>query len=198
MNILSTKNLFQIVFLCLLLCLTTVLKAQITSEYVITKNGDTIPCKINKPFWGPLKYTPINEEKRKSIKTTTIKEYFYKEYKNPFLVKTVPNYNKTEFVERLEYGAINLYESYKPGPAAPGGVSSRGVTSWYAEKSGKIYHIKISMVLIAGSTRKERKTAFEQLIADDPELKLKFEEDKDYGWKDIRATIISYNRRHPM
>lgn len=214
MNLLLTRSLVKFIFLFLFFCSPAISKAQVANEnvittegdstqneieneYVITKAGDTIPCTIEKPLFGALRYTPFGEEKAIKITPETISEYYYKESDNPCVAKLLPEAKEAKFIPRLEHGAINLYEDIKssPGMISPQGNMSGGSTYiyWYAEKSGKLYLIKRNINLFSKISKKEQNATFDQLIADDPDIFKEFKEKKDYSWEEIQLTISTYN-----
>jgi hypothetical protein len=214
MNLTSAKSPLKIIFLFLFLCSPAISKAQTESEvvstidgdstqneaikeYVITKAGDTIPCKIKFGLFNILKYQPLDGNRIVDLIPTTIKEYFSRRDKNPMIAKVLPKAMAAKFVKRLEHGAISLYEEVN---SSPGGMTSGGHMYggsaniyWYAEKSGKLYLIKNNNNLFVKISKKEQNAAFDQLIADDPDVFKEFKEKKDYSWDEIQLTISTYN-----
>ncbi|MDR6783663.1 hypothetical protein ABIE26_003018 [Pedobacter africanus] len=188
-------------FMFFLIGLSRSVSAQSNPEYVITDKGDTILCSIKQELFGGLKYTPVSDEQAKRIVAERIKEYYHNKEKNPFLAKKLPKPSAIKFVERLEFGQICLYELYQ---SSPGGIQQGRMTPgstrrfWYAEKNGehKLFLIKTNQLVSLGTSRKDRKAAFDELLGDDQELLQQFKNKEEYSFDEIRETIKAYNTKH--
>ena len=77
-------------------------------DYVVKKNNDTIYCKRELGTYGIISRYRANPKDRFSKIDTTISAYFLANDFSTYLLKTLPEHKRPEFVKLLVKGRINL------------------------------------------------------------------------------------------
>ncbi|MDB5137675.1 MAG: hypothetical protein JWP37_4278 [Mucilaginibacter sp.] len=169
------------------------------NDYIINLKNDTIRCEVMY-FKGPdtnfrLKYRITEGQRAKIMPVDSVIELFLSRDSSIYIPRLLPRIAKKTFLKRLEHGKVNLYQKVRSGP------SYYVSTFWYAEKdhdSLKQIKIVLSTLLnpeVVGS-RQEREKAFMGLIADNPDLLIRFKEARksaDCSFELIRYYIKTYN-----
>jgi hypothetical protein len=156
--------------------------------YVITSANDTIPCFTVKNSLFGVKYKANEKDDFTKIKTDNIKEYQITKDSTIYAAKALRDSSShTEFVQRLEYGKISLYEQIRT-------VNNSTITDWYANKNnGPVVMIKTSTAMIFGPNHSDRKKEFLNLINDDPKITAAYTAEDSFSFKTIRKYIQQYN-----
>jgi hypothetical protein len=157
--------------------------------YVITSTNDTIPCFIVKSSLFGVKYKANEKDDFTKIKTDNIKEYQLTKDSTIYLAKALKDgVSDIEFVQRLEYDKICLYEQIISG------YNNTTTTNWYANKNnGPVVMIKTSTAMIFGPNHSDRKKEFLNLINDDPKITSAYTAEDSFSFKTIRKYIKQYN-----
>jgi hypothetical protein len=184
-----------IIIICLFLQLSE-LYAQ--NDYVITKNNDTIFCKIRtNGFNGRKQFKGDKSEKFITIKPDSVIQYFIAGDTATYVLKTLPDKKYATYVQWVERGRLNLYRyEFQVSASATQTLTE---TYWYANKLNdppiQIKHYSTSIVGLAHS-QKEEKEAFINLFSDNPNLTERIVNDikNHYDWGFIQYFIEKYNR----
>ncbi|MBS7563507.1 hypothetical protein KHS38_03735 [Mucilaginibacter sp. Bleaf8] len=167
--------------------------------YIITNSGDTIKCKVRYvTLSSNIRFKTDTMKEYQEESPTTIKQYYRQKDKYPYRSVVLPGKKDPRFVSVIEDGNISIYEqaskqvmsSFNPA----GGMFtpySSNVTFWYMQKGdGPVLKIKTNQ-LINFRSKKDRKSDFEAMIADKPEV-LKLYESADSFSFDLLKDIVHY------
>jgi hypothetical protein len=157
--------------------------------YVITSKNDTIPCfKVKKDLFG-VKYKANEKDDFTRIKTDNIKEYQLTKDSAIYIAKALKDgVSDIEFVQRLEYGKICLYEQIISG------YNNTTTANWYANKdNGPVVMVKTSGLLLFGPDHSDRRKEFLNLINDDAKITSTYTAEDSFSFKTIRKYIQQYN-----
>jgi hypothetical protein len=160
-------------------------------DYIITKQGDTIRCKIKGVlFNSSIRFKTDTMKDYKEESASTIKQYFRHKEKAPQRAVTLPNKHTPEFLTLLEEGKINLYEKMVMSGGYP---TSYTYTYWFVQKgTDSVMDIK-SNALINKKSRKERKEDLIALISDNKDVLGQYTTADSFSFNQIQATIHYYN-----
>jgi hypothetical protein len=180
--------------------------AQGLQDYVITHRNDTIKCSLESQLFGSPKYKPMGADELIKINSDSIKEYCFHNKPNPKVSVKLGTDEDRKFLDRIEKGAICLYESsqtitttnnqYGAAAGTSGTTTSTNTKiEWYAAKQGSdvVNIIKNNQFLNFGTSKKQRKKNFTDLLTDNPDLLKQFTDVDDYSFDAIRKTIQIYN-----
>jgi hypothetical protein len=153
-------------------------------DYVVTRNKDTIFCKIEPATFNTVSRYRVNDDSKFTRIDTTITEYFLAYNSSNYLLKTLPNNKHREYVKLIERGAVNLY-SYSFN-----NTDEDNDASLYASKgTGELVQIKHSFT---GRFDKDEKKAIIDLFSDDPNLSAKIE-NLPHDFTAILTCVKMYN-----
>jgi hypothetical protein len=160
------------------------------SDYLITEKNDTIRCQLKRDLLSHLKYRVDTTQSFKKV-DFPIKEMFYAIDTSTYVWEPIPEKQGKWLVKWLERGKINLYERLVE-------VNGLDYPFWYASKnSDTLVQVKTSGTFIAtGSSRKKRKQALIDLLADNPAVLQSFNQmlkNEEYDYDLIRRYIQIYN-----
>jgi len=180
----------------LLLLSFNALKAQ--KDYVVKLTGDTIFGKIRKPFLDGLKFQETGQKDSRYITLDEYKAYYRSKDSTHYVAVKIPGAKKYEFLERMEYGKLQLFVRVvsSPGTMGPGGVMTGGssTSTWYAGFDlDSLLEVKTNGLL---GSRSQREKNFDTLIGTYPELLEDFKKEKDFSFAMIRAYVRKYNYYH--
>ena len=174
--------------------------------YLINFKNDTIKCQIGASYLSAtltfrlkLRYRVDTTRDFKKINPDSVKEFYWSHDSSTYVSKVLPKDDKPVFVELLEKGRINLYQSLHASIAITMNVSS--LTQWYANKNAdSLKQIKIASTNLLGNgaigSHKDREKAFMDMIADNPDLLDRYKaarKSADYSFELIRYYIKTYN-----
>jgi hypothetical protein len=184
-------KILALTFLCSIVHLNNIF-AQ--TDYVITKNHDTIHCDIKVNFLnGRLKYRANENDKYIKIIPDNVIEYFFALDTSTYVYKKLPGkvYRYTPYLKWLVKGRINLYDQ-EVASGSKGETSS----SWYASKgTDSLVSIKMEGIIIVTGSHKDREKAFMDLISDFPSLLEGFKR-KAYTFDNIMECVVVYNSEY--
>lgn len=165
------------------------------SDYVVTFNGDTLHGNIKEPFLGKLKFKQTGKSEFEIIDVDKHSQYFISKDTINFVSIQLPQSKKREFLKRLEFGKIQLYEKFVSSPPtmATGGVMMGGGASffWYAGFTpDQLLEIKTNSLL---GSRTQRESNFDSLLRSRPELLDSFKKKKSFSAEILRYFIQRYN-----
>ncbi|MCQ6957980.1 hypothetical protein [Mucilaginibacter aquariorum] len=193
----------KVVFCIIGLLIAFNVKAQ-KHDFVITANGDTINCKISKPFYsGVFRYKTDDGKSVKMDDPTKIKEYYTAKNNTYFLSAYGGRSKGWSFFTVIEKGKITLLEgrTQYPGMMGANGVMTGGSSSteWYVKKgSDTVKEIKTSSWSLLGKSHKSRKNDFEEMISDNADVLNKYKAEDKFSFKQIRNLIHIYNTGEPL
>jgi hypothetical protein len=198
-------KLFILIFVCSVVSLTKTF-AQEYPDYVITTKGDSIPCNINKPFFGSIRYQGASMTKAQKIEPDAVKEYFRS--KNNDLQRVVYKEDDTDplFMKVIEKGKISLYQliitrTTTTSTATTGYGSTTTTNStktWYIAKgTDSVKEFKTS-ALFASKSRKERKDDFGEMLKDNKAVYNKYIAEDKFSFKQIQNLVHLYNTGQPL
>lgn len=159
---------------------------------MITNKGDTLKCKVSTPFLGTSEYTLPDSSINVLEDTTQVKEYYIA--KKKLLKRAVPvSKNKRQYLEVIENGAINLYQSVSTQTTvSPAFTHVYTVTVWYISKgSDKIFELKSTS--ITNTTRKIRKELLADFLKDNTAAYNMFIAQKQFTFESISDVVHFYN-----
>jgi hypothetical protein len=194
-------NKYYFLFIFSLVILTNTSFAQ-RIGYIITQKNDTIYCdkvefvglnfnyKINFNFKYKInyKYRVKRNDDFKDIDITNIKEFQLTSDSSIYIAKLLPDNDKTEFVQWLERGRVNVYQHWLP--PINGGQSD---IIWYFSKDNGPLVPLITNRLSLPMSRKDRKKAFINLLSEQPDLVTWYEADDFFEFDNLRDYIHRYN-----
>jgi len=186
------KPLFKKVTICVAAALFTLgVKAQ-SLDYVITTQGDSIPCSIKIPLitCGNGNYKTSANGPSIRIKPEEVKEYYIS--KKNTLYRSVIKEGKTkpEFLLVLETGKINLYE--ETTDVYVNNTVTR-VTKWYVAKGSDIAQPLKTDDVFMSKSKKQRKGEFTTLISDNNAVYTQYTAENKFSFKRIRNLVQQYN-----
>jgi hypothetical protein len=183
------------------------------ADYVITKNNDTIHCKIRGDFTyiigvnRELKYRVNKKDKFIPINSDNITECFLANDTISYVYKKLPGKKISGgFVKWLERGRINLYEQIIEIDSPPAGKYGSSATYtnvyWYINKgTDSLVQVKSDAISHNNiGSHKDRINAFLTMINDCDYVatELKYDDvKKEYDFDKIRAYIKMYNDKCP-
>lgn len=178
----------------LLLLSFSALKAQ--KDYVVKLTGDTVFGKIRKPLLGSLKFEESDQKDGRNITLHEYKEYYRSKDSTHYVAVKIKGTKKYEFLERIEYGKLQLFVKVvsSPGSMGPGGVMTGGnsTSTWYAGFNlDSLLEVKTNGLL---GSRLQREKNFDTLIGTYPELLENFKKEKDFSFAMIRAYVRKFNQ----
>jgi hypothetical protein len=139
---------------------------ELYSDYVITKNKDTILCEIEPAtFDTPARYK-ANPKDRFTKIDNAITGYFLVKDSSSYLLEILPKEKRPNFVKCLVKGRINLY-TYSEHP-----IKDNDASLYASNGTGELVQIKHSFT---GHFDKDEKKALIDLFSDDPNLSGKIE-----------------------
>ena len=166
-----------------LLLLTSVLQAQ--TDYAITMKGDTMWGAIQKNLVGKLRRLKTADGKIKMDPATIA---MYSDNYTRYYSRRLPHSSKPTFIALIIEGAIRMYtHTIDDGNSSTNYAS----TTWYAEKENiPLTEIKVANFL--GKTE-ANKAFFRSLIADNPKLVKRFDDNRSFTFSFLEGLIIEYN-----
>ncbi|SDP79374.1 hypothetical protein SAMN05428975_2794 [Mucilaginibacter sp. OK268] len=186
------KTLLKKVAICLAATLFTLgVKAQ-SQDYVITTQGDSIPCTIKIPLitCGDGNYKTSTNGPSVKIKPEEIKEYYISKKETLYRAVIKEGKTKPEFLLVLETGKISLYEEVTEVYV---NNTVTTLTKWYVAKGSDVaIPLKTDDVFMAKS-RKQRKGEFTTLISDNNAVYAQYTAENKFSFKRIRILVQQYN-----
>jgi len=175
----------------LLFCVS--LKAQ--QDYVVTFTGDTLYGKIKKPLLDAFKFQEKGKKESTSITPEAYTEYYRAKDSIHYVAVMLPGASKSQFLERVVYGKIQMFVKVtnSPGAMGPGVTMTAGYStaSWYAGfNTNQLLEIKTSGLW---GSRSKREKNFDSLISSYPELLEDFKKEKDFSFEMLKSYIRKYN-----
>jgi hypothetical protein len=165
------------------------------SDYIVTVKGDTLYGKIKDAFLGKLKFKQTGKIEFEVIDVDKHSQYFISKDTINFVSIQLPQSKKREFLKRLEFGKIQLYEKFvsHPTTTGTGGLMIGGGASffWYAGfTTDQLLEIKTNSLL---GSRAQRESNFDSLLRSRPELLDSFKKKKSFSADMLRYFIQRYN-----
>ncbi len=203
---------FKILFLIFLCSVVHLSKIYAQADYVITKNRDTVFCKIKGDFFrGNLKYRVQGNNMYIKMDTDKVIQYFLANDTTTFVYKKLPGEISGSYLKWLERGKINLYEliltsGYKTKTNVVAVLTfwaqQQSSKYWYASKSAdSLVEIKTNAIFRNKiGTHKERETAFMDMVSDCDYVVTEIKHsdlDKNYDFDPIRVFVKMYNEQCP-
>ncbi len=187
---------FKILILAFLCSIVHLSKIYAQTDYVITKNKDTVFCKIKKSSFSlngsseNLKYRTNENDKYTKIIPNNVIEYFFARDTSTYVYKKIPG-NVTRYTPYLKWlvkGRINLYDQQ-----VASGSNGETTSSWYASKgTDSLISIKMQGIIILSGSHKDREKAFMDLISDFPSVLEGFKR-KAYTFDNIMESVEIYD-----
>jgi hypothetical protein len=182
-----TTKFRKFLFVLAAIITTSVIQASAQNEYFITNKNDTVKCTFI-PFIGfnqyIFKYKLTEGGEVNRVSSDTITEY---RQKNTIYAKRqLSDFPKPQFVQWLIKGKLNVYARVTPSAYVNN-------VDYYAAKSTDSVIVQIKTNNEFSGTRAKRKSAFEALIADAPEVAKMFDEADSYTVNSLMKTIRNYN-----
>ncbi len=189
------KKIFTSAFIIFSLFSVNLLKAQ--KDYVVTVAGDTLLGKIKKPFLDGFKFQETGKKETLPINVEAYKEYFKAKDSTHYVAVKISASKKPEFLERLIFGKIQLFQKTNSSPGTMSGSTgvmmsaSMSTSYWYAGFNvDSVLEIKTSGMF---GSRAEREKNFYSLIESYPELLEDFKKEKDFSFEMLKSYIRKYN-----
>jgi len=186
------KTLLKKVAICLAVTLfTSGVKAQ-SQDYVITTQGDSIPCNIKIPLitCGDGNYKTSANSPSVKIKPEEIKEYYISKKETLYRAVIKEGKTKPEFLLVLETGKISLYEEVTEVYV---NNTVTTLTKWYVAKDSDVaIPLKTDDVFMSKS-KKQRKGEFTTLISDNNAVYTQYTAENKFSFKRIRNLVQQYN-----
>ena len=171
-----------------------------TDGYFITQKNDTVKCSdLKEAFIGKnLKYRATKLADFKDLNTDTVLEYKLPKSKNPFTKRQLPGDSVLKFVEWTLRGPIDLYTetfySYGGYGGSGGSGGSNKVNNYYISKNNvPLIAIKTTGLSLNIASRKERKKALYDMMADAPQLIEQYKAFNEFGYEVVYSMISRYN-----
>jgi hypothetical protein len=170
-------------------------------DYIITKQGDTIMCKVKYVFLSPsIRYKTDTMKEYQEEDSSTIRQYYRHKDKYPYRSVILPGKKEPEFLSLVEEGVISIYEQALKKAINTINPISRAINPysqnevfWYMQKGqGAIIKIKTNQ-LINFRSKKERKSDFEAMIADKPEVSKLYESADSFSFDLLKDVVHYYN-----
>lgn len=173
-------------FSFLLLLLSAGLAAQ--QDHVVLKNGDTIRGVVNDMRKGKL--TVETYTNTVTIDESEVELYYNAEKKETYSLRLIPGPSRPVFITRIADGVIRMFVY-----SVSSGYGSTRVTTttWFAEKDA----IPLGEIKTGGlrGGKQDRKDFFRSLIADNPPLLKRFDEEEKYKIDFLEELIREYNKQ---
>ncbi|PTR01367.1 hypothetical protein C8P68_101601 [Mucilaginibacter yixingensis] len=167
------------------------------NDYIVNTHGDTVKCKITKPFLGGPRYT-IGDF---SDKITTSDVAAYYQSKEHTMVRAVytGNSKRPTFMVVIEDGPITLYEDVNTYYNAGTGVSTSTRNWFWSQKSSnQAEPLKTSALSIGSKSREERMHDFAELLREKHEIYEAFISQKSFSFNQIQKLVHWYNTGEKM
>lgn len=167
------------------------IKAQ---DYVITTNGDSIPCKISVPLLGgALRYQTDGTSKAVIISGETVKVYYWAKQNQLYHLVFINDMSHPHFMTFIEKGKLDLYEAkYNVGSVG----FQTSASAWFIGKGSCIVH-EVKAPALSGITVETMMSNFVKAIRDNPDVYNKFVADRKFTNKAIRNLVHLYNTGEP-
>ncbi|MBB6110191.1 hypothetical protein SAMN05421821_1083 [Mucilaginibacter lappiensis] len=186
------KSLLKKAAICIVAALFTLgVKAQ-GQDYVITTQGDSIPCTIKIPLitCGDGNYKTTENSPLVKIKHETIKEYYISKKNTLYRSVIKEGKSKPEFLLVLETGKINLYEEVTEIYV---NNTVTQITKWYVSKGSDIARPLKTDDVFMSKSRKQREGEFTTLISDNNAVYAQYTSENKFSFKRIRNLVQQYN-----
>jgi len=186
------KAFLKKVVICIAAILFTLgVKAQ-SQDYVITTQGDSIPCIIKIPLitCGDGNYKTSTNGPSVKIKPEEIKEYYISKKKTLYRAVIKEGKTKPEFLLVLETGKISLYEEVTDVYV---NNTVTQVTKWYVAKGSDIARPLKTDDVFMSKSKKQRKGEFTTLISDNHLVYAQYAAENKFSFKQIRNLVQQYN-----
>jgi hypothetical protein len=186
------KTLLKKVAICLAATLFTLgVKAQ-SQDYVITTQGDSIPCSIKIPLitCGDGNYKTSANGPSVKIKPEEIKEYYISKKNTLYRAIIKEGKTKPEFLLVLETGKISLYEEITEVYV---NNTVTTVTKWYVTKGSDVARPLKTDDVFMSKSKKQRKGEFTTLISDNNAVYTQYTAENKFSFKRIRNLVQQYN-----
>ncbi|HEY2581073.1 MAG TPA: hypothetical protein VGI43_04675 [Mucilaginibacter sp.] len=194
-----TVNAFKIsavIFLCLVAFLN---KIYAQKDYIVTKNHDTVFCKIKTDSYGEYslayKYKVNKNDDFVKIDSNVIAYHLAKD-SAIYLLKNIQGFTFRTYLKRFVSGRINLY-AYAHDESSSLNMRGNSETYLFAEKGENgVVQIKHTYLAILGNADSEKdEKAFLDLIADSPKLLEEFKK-KSNNFYYILKYVKAYNAEY--
>lgn len=179
-------------------------QGQAQSDYILNRDGSKVMGEVKNYNLKQVKFVPAGEKKAKKYNTEQVNE-LYKAGHGTFRALSLKEDKKRVFLHVLEDGKIKLYEFLVKGyvqgaPMYNGlGFSNMGAgysyknQRWYAQKEGsKLVDVKSNGIW---GSRKDRKDAFSNLIADNPQVTKRYLEKDKFTFDFVMSLVVEYNKK---
>ena len=168
------------------LSLSFVISAQ--TDYAVSIKGDTIRGTIKKSLMGKVRLQTTDG--KIMMDPDNISIYYDSDDYKTYCSRHLPGRSEPVFITRLIEGPIKMY-SYTIHYNNDNQRFS--TTTWYAEKENiPLHEIKAGGLR---SGKDERKAFFRSLIADNPGLAKRFDDDDSLNLSFLKELIIEYNNQ---
>jgi len=186
------KTLLKKVAICMAATLFTLgVKAQ-SQDYVITTQGDSIPCTIKIPLitCGDGNYKTDANGPSVKIKPEEIKEYYISKKNTLYRAIIKEGKTKPEFLLVLETGKISLYEEVTEVYV---NNTVTTLTKWYVTKGSDVARPLKTDDVFMSKSKKQRKGEFTTLISDNNAVYTQYTTENKFSFKRIRNLVQQYN-----
>ncbi len=166
-------------------------RAQQYPDYIITVKGDSIPCVITSAAFATTRYQDSTMAVSEKITPNLIKEYYISDLAELHRAVYIEGNKSPTYLTCAEKGRISLY--YYLQTVYYNNTTST-VVKWFAEKDWVDHVNDFNVVLLSETkTKKQRKSAFELLLKDNPQVLNKFITDDDFSFEYIAKIVHLYN-----
>ncbi|WP_207429094.1 hypothetical protein [Pedobacter sp. SYSU D00535] len=187
-------------FLVVLAACFTQVSAQVT-DYLVTVKGDTLSGEIKRISTTKIKF--MTDSGWVKFSSTDIRLYYDRKKDERYLSVLMPVLDPAfvdpRFKQVLEMGKINLVmEEYTTSGSV---MTAMGITnSWHYKRNlylqkgdDRAWKFDRKWIGMRDNGTEASRKKFEELIADNPELLRKFQEEKKISFEELRAYVIRYN-----
>ena len=158
---------------------------------VVNTAGDTLKCEMKFPFIGASKYKTADMQDFKKFDVKNISYYRTDDLKRVYRAARLPKSKRSFYLEVVEDGRICLYTHTVTYYGYMG--ASYSSTTWYISKdNGELQELKTT-ALFSFKSKSDRKNAFAEMLADNPEALKLYQDEDNFSFKTLRSTVHFYN-----